>query len=210
MLHDDIQRRLNPRRPPPVADQYQQPQLIVDALARHESAHVCVGIALGQRVEGAKLSRSGGSTKGTTYYNDAVDAIANLICLAAGRAGQMRYGARGRFYDDWAHDDERQMIELALDLLEAQPRRERKANALKLISGAERAAERLVDHLWDDINRVAVELVRFEELDADDITALTKDIARINFRSAALADDATLDGKPFRRRYDGYMGGRDH
>jgi hypothetical protein len=184
---------------------YQPPQLIIDALARHEAAHICVGVALGQRVEGARLSRNGdGATKGTTYYDDALDGIANLICLAAGRAGQMRYGARGAFYDDWAHDDERQMIGLALDLVEAQPRRERKANAAKLIAGAERAAEQLVDSLWDDIDRVARELVRFEELDADDVAALTKDIARINFR-AARAGEGTMDGVPFRWRDDGYL-----
>ena len=206
MLHDDIQRRLRPRQPPPV--EYQPPQLIVDAVGRHEAGHVCAGVALGQTIEYVKLSRGAdGVTRGRTCHSTGVDLIVSMVCLAAGPAAQRRFGARGAHYDQWCADDEKQMVSLALDLVETQPRRDRKANALKLIAGAERAAERLVDHLWADIDRVACELVRFEELDADDVERLTKDVPRINFRAAALRDDATLDGKPFRRRFDGHMGG---
>jgi hypothetical protein len=203
MLHDDIQARLRPRQPPPV--EYQSPQLIVDAIGRHEGGHVCIGVALGQRIEYVKLSRNAnGSTNGSTCHTDGLDVIASMIALAAGPAAQRRYGAVDRFYDDWARDDERQMIGLALDLVETQPRRDRKANALKLIAGAEAVAARMVDSMWDDIERVARELVRFEHLDADDVAALTKDVPRINFREAS-AGEGMMDGVPFRRRDDGYL-----
>jgi hypothetical protein len=168
VLHADIAERLRPPQPP-LIDQYQAPQLIVDAMARHEASHVCVGVALGQRIESVKLSRGAdGATRGTTYHTDGLDVIASMIALAAGRAGQQKYGAVGRFYDEWCRDDERQLINLALDLVETQPRCDRKQNALRLIRGAEEAAAKLVDSLWSDIERVACEPVRAEELDADE------------------------------------------
>src|SRR5215831_4689633 len=135
MLHDDIQARLNPRRPPPV--EYEPPQLIVEAMARHEAGHILAGVSLGQRIESVKLSRdASGRTSGRTCHSTGLDLIASMVALAAGPAAQRRYGARGAFYDEWCADDRRQLIELACDLVETQPRRDRKANALKLIEGA--------------------------------------------------------------------------
>jgi hypothetical protein len=125
-----------------------------------------------------------------------------MVALAAGRAGQRRYGAKAGLYDRWCADDERQMIDFALDLVETQPRRDRKQNALKLIQGAEEAAAKLVDSLWSDIERVAQALTRAEELDADDVAALCKDVPRINFRSPR-EGEGTMDGCVYRWREDG-------
>jgi hypothetical protein len=188
------------------AEQTIVPLLWRDPICYHEAAHAVVGTALGQRVESVKLlQNSDGVTHGTTRYDDGFDVIASMICLAAGRAGQEKFGARAEVYRRWCDDDERQLIDLALDLVESQPRRDRKQNALRLIAGAEEVAARLVDQLWDKIEHIARELVIREELDEDDVAELTKDVPRINFRSEPLREDATVDGKPFRIRRDGYL-----
>jgi hypothetical protein len=181
------------------------PPLWLDAAAVHEASHAVVRTALGGHVDCVKLLPNGdGFTGGTTRHDDGLDVIASMICLAAGRAGQRRYGAVHALYDEWAADDRRQMVCLALDLVESQPHHERRANALRLISGAEAVAEELVGNLWGEILEFARELSIAGELGAEGVAGLTKDVERINFRSPRVGE-GEVDGVPFRWRDDGYL-----
>src|SRR5262249_39434430 len=148
-------------------------------------------------------------TGGTTHIrrsDSALDTIAAMVVAAAGRCAQQRFGARHSYYSRWCADDERDLIELALDLVEAQPRRDRKQNAIALIEGAEETAARIVDHLWPVIQTLAQALIQFPDntLDRSDIEWFMRDVEKINFRGAS-EDEAEVDGKPFRIRRDGYL-----
>jgi hypothetical protein len=102
-----------------------------------------------------------GVTRGTTRIDDAIDVIASMVAIAAGKAGQRKYVASNCYYDKWCDNDQRQLIALALDLVEAQPRCDRKVNAARLIEGAEELAAKLVDRFWGTIQSVARALPAF-------------------------------------------------
>jgi hypothetical protein len=183
------------------------PELFMHAAAVHESGHIAVAAAIGQVVQSAKLTPNGGVTRiqrdGTTF-----DVIGAMIVCAAGRAAQRKYGATHSYYSRWSEDDDRELARLAVSLVEAKPNRaDRKQAALKLIRGAEEAAAQMIENLWDNLEGIADELLRGEELDADDVERLTRNIARINFRGAR-AGEGSVDGTPFFWRTDGHMGGR--
>ena len=70
-----------------------------DAVCYHEASHCVVRTALGGHVESVKLLPNGdGVTRGTTRHDDGLDVIASMIALAAGKAGQRRFGAQASLF----------------------------------------------------------------------------------------------------------------
>ena len=180
------------------------PELFMHAAAVHEAGHIAVATAIGQTVQNARLTHDGGATR-IQRGGTVADVIGAMVVAAAGKCAQKKYGATHNYYSRWSEDDDRELVRLAVGLVEAKPNRaDRKQAALQLIAGAEAAAAQMIENLWDNLEGIADELLRVEELDAGDVERLTRGIERINFRSPRVGE-GEVDGVPFRWRDDGYL-----
>src|SRR5262249_36753136 len=136
-------------------------------------------------------------TRGTTGF----DTISAMVVVAAGRAGQRRFGAKHPYYDNWCRVDDKKLVSLACDLTD------KKDKALRLIEGAEQTARNMVDYLWPAIENVARALVDAPDqvLDREDVLWLCRDVERISFRALPREGEGEMDGQRFFWRQDGYL-----
>jgi hypothetical protein len=178
--------------------------LLADAIRFREAGHVTVSEKLGFNIERVEVTSDlRGYTRGVIHDGTGLGAIAAMITIAAGKAAQRKLGARAECFNKWCADDDRKMIDIALCLVSE------KDAAVKLIMGAERVAEDLVDQCWDEIGLIARALERMGGvLERDSIKRFLRDMPRIDLRllsrgEPSFRSEPTVDGKIFRWREDG-------
>lgn len=182
------------------------PALFTDAICYHEAGHCVVATLLGFNIESVRLtSNLSGCTRGVIHDGTGLGAICAMITVAAGKAAQRRFGAKGEFYDRWATDDEKKLIDIAICISSSS----RPSDISRVIEAAERVAERMVDERWEEIKTIAQALPRFGGIiERDSIRFFLRNMPHIDVRRAiepTLRGEATVDGTVFRWRNDGFL-----
>ena len=150
----------------------EEPELLKILRRIHESAHAVIGDIFG--LEKKLVNSRRGSARvewhipaGRQYL------IGFLIALAASKRAQERFGAKNDYYRDHSWDDQRKIEETARRITASE------ADAQELIAAVHRAAERLVNERWDDIEFIVRALEKLDdEIDQEGLQLLLRHVGQ--------------------------------